>query len=699
MRTPRLALCAAALVLVASAAPAATGRLIVDLSPTGLRNTIRTEQALGAGIDGSWRGGVDRLLTPGNVAAMSSAGLAPLTYRLRTELGIAAWHWNPVGAWSDPGRQQGYWTSSDRPGAPIQTSWGYDLPRRGDTLDMANNTRWSMLDDGDPATFWKSNPYLDPRYSHATARPQWFILELGERQVVDTAQIAWGEPYATRYKVQYWTGADEYDAHGRWETFPHGEVRDGHGGTARLDLGPSARPTAFVRVFMAQGSDTAPAGADDPRDRIGVAVREAGFGRRGPDGAFVDAVRHAASHDGQSIAHVSSTDPWHRASDKNLDLEQAGLDRVFASGLTHGLPVMVPVGVLYDAPENAAAEIRYLRARHYPIARVELGEEPDGQYVDGEDYGALYLETVDLLHAIDRRLVLGGPSLQSGLSDTWLDPDPDRSWNSHFIRYLKARHRLADLGFFSFEHYPFDDICGDIYGKLVAQSGLMARLMDRVRKEGVPTTIPWHIAEYGFSAFSGRAEAELPSALLMANIAGQFLTAGGDGAYLFGYGPNEPVNQHQPCAGYGNLMLFTADEAGQAVASTPTFQTARLLTGAWLQPTGPHRLYAARVDTGDPRDADAVKAFVALRPDGRLGVMIVNRDPKRAFTLYLAAGRALLGPAELWSYSAAQYEWIDAGPQSHPGRNLPPAHVSQPAFDGRIEVLPASLTVVVVRAR
>ena len=686
-----LVLLAAALTLTSAAATGADATLTIDLSSKGRLNSFRPEQALGAGIDGAWRGGTDRLLTPHNVKAMRSAGLQPLTYRLRTELGIAAWHWNPVGTWSDPQNRQGYWTSSDQPGAEIRTSWGYDLPRRGDTIDMANNLGWSRLDDGDDATFWKSNPYLDPTFSHAAARPQWLVLELGGAQMIDTAEIAWAEPYATQYQVQYWVGPDEYN--GRWVTFPNGDVRDGQGGKVRLHLGASKTPTAFVRVLMQKGSDTAPVGKTDPRDGLGFAVREVGFGRSKPDGSFQDAVRHAPSHDGQSVAHVSSIDPWHREVDRNLDLEQPGLDRVFTSGLTGGQPVMMPVGVLYDTPENAAAEVRYLLRRGHPLARVELGEEPDGQYVDAEDYGALYLETYDALRRIDPSLKLGGPSLQSGLSDTWLDPDPDKSWNSRFIRYLKARNRLPDLQFFSFEHYPFDDICGDVYARLAEQDQLMSGLMQRLRTEGVPTTIPWFISEYGFSAFSGRAESELPSALLMANIVGQFLSEGGDGAYLFGYGPNTPVNQHQPCAGFGNLMLFTADADGQADQRTATFATARLITSTWLQPTGLHHLYATHLEGGTP---GGLRGFAARRPDGRVGLLLINRSPTR--TAHLAI-RGITGPVSVSSYSPRQYAWIDDGPQSRPGRNQPPQVYHLSRIQSGLDLAPASITVVVTTSR
>src|ERR1700759_3513055 len=112
------------------------GTVTIVYSPDHPKNTFTPEQSLGAGVDGHEKGELDLMLRPENINEMLSAGFKPLTYRLRTELGDEAWHWNPSGSWSDPLRGQGYWTSSSAASRPISLSYGYRLPRRGNTSDQ-----------------------------------------------------------------------------------------------------------------------------------------------------------------------------------------------------------------------------------------------------------------------------------------------------------------------------------------------------------------------------------------------------------------------------------------------------------------------------------------------------------------------------------------------------------------------------------
>src|SRR5438445_13762508 len=89
------------------------------------------------------------------------------------------------------------------------------------------------------------------------------------------------------------------------------------------------------------------------------------------------------------------------------------MDFILRSALTNGLPMLVPVGAVYDTKENASAEINYLLRRNYDLEGIELGEEPDGQWSFPEDYAALYAGVARQLTALNPLLKLAGPSLQN----------------------------------------------------------------------------------------------------------------------------------------------------------------------------------------------------------------------------------------------------------------------------------------------
>jgi hypothetical protein len=664
-------------------------RVTIDLGPAGVLRSFRPDEAIGAAFDGAMKGDIDRQMTPANIKAMKSANLRPLSYRLRTELGVEAWHWNPVGTWSDPKRQQGYWTSSAELGQPIQLSWGYRLPRRGDTEDNANDSDYSRLDDGDPKTFWKSNPYLDPDViKDGEAHPQYLLMRFDKPRAINAAIIDWATPYATRYRVQYWTSFRKIDPKARWVTFAEGQVDQGKGGRVVLNFGGEPVLTKYVRVLMLTSSHTAPAGSTDWRDRMGYAVREASFGLRGPDGQFTDWVQHHPSHKTQTFSHVSSTDPWHRAVDKDDQAEQPGIDRLFASGLGFGLPIMLPTGLLYDTPENIEAELRYVARRKYPVRQIELGEEADGQYAFAADYAALFAQTVDRMKGVVPGAVFGGPSAQAAYTGTLMQPEHPGRWTYWFVDYLKRHGRLNDLGFYSFEFYVFDNLCGDLHPKLIEQGDKLALYAHDIGADGVPRTIPWVISEYGWSAFSGRAMSEISSAELMSNIVGQWLTLGGSAAYMFGYPPGSAINQLNKCAGYGDMMLFL-DDNGKPGQPLPIYHTAKLLTERWTVPGhGPHQLLATTVE-GAGR---AVAAYTVRQPDGKIGVLLINRGARKTYRLSLAG---LSGPGEVDLYGAAQYAWKDIGERSRPVKDEPPEHRTLPAGPLTLDLPPDTIAVVI----
>src|SRR5439155_2664671 len=246
-----------------------------------------------------------------------------------------------------------------------------------------------------------------------------------------------------------------------WRNFPGGATTRGAGADRVLKLAARSLTVRYVRIRLNQSSGTGPSGSTDIRDRLGYAIREIHLGSIDRRGRFKDVIHHAPNRNSQTVIYVSSTDPWHREVDRDGQTEQPGFDFIFRSGLTNGLPLLLPVPVLYDTPENAAAEIRYLKARGYAFERIEMGEEPDGQFVAPEHFAALYLQFAKAIHDIDRTLRRGGPSLQ----DIEQSQVPGRiefgkaGGLGRFLEYLKRHDQLDKFSFFSFEWYPFGDYC------------------------------------------------------------------------------------------------------------------------------------------------------------------------------------------------------------------------------------------------
>ena len=660
-------------------------------------NKCIPKQTLGGGVDGHERGECARMLSDKNIAEMLSAGLGPLTYRLRTELAGEVWHWNPRGSWSDEARQCGYWTSSSSIGTPINLSYGYRLPRRGNTIDQANNDGYSRICDGDENSFWKSNPYLDPYFTgeNDIAHPQWIVIDLGAAKPVNTLRIQWGVPYARQVRVEYWTGNDpmhlHIDRNDDWRVFPQGVIDNSPGGDVTTRLSSSSIPVQFVRVLMNSSSAPTTQPDADVRDRLGFAVREVSLGQANDAGEFEDYVRHYPDRS-QTIVYVSSTDPWHRAEDINYKTEQPGLDFVLRSKLANHLPVLVPVGVLYDTPDNAVSEIQYLLARKYSLEGIELGEEPDGQWTSPEDFAALYVATARQLRSLGAELKLGGPSLQNfdGHLLTWPDKSGNRFWMNRFLRALRAAESPFD--FFSFEYYPFDDVCSDAVPQLLEIPQRLRAMLSSLHDDGVPSDIPWLMTEFGYSVFACRHEVDIEGALFHADTVGTFLTFGGTKAYLYGYEPDYLTDELK-CS-WGNLMMLQISNTDKKLNRLSTYYSARLITNDWMQwVTKTHEVYPVTIEP----DNAGVTAYAVRRPDKQWALLAVNKDPNRSVQLNVqfkgASVATFAGKVDIAQFSRHQYRWQDDGPNGRPILSNLPSHL-QRAASRYYELPPYSVSVI-----
>src|SRR4029079_372984 len=305
--------------------------------------------------------------------------------------------------------------------------------------------------------------------------------------------------------------------------------------------------------------------------------------------------------------------------------EQPGLDFVLRSKLANHLPVLVPVGVLYDTPDNAVAEIQYLLARKYLLEGVELGEEPDGQWTSPEDFAALYVATARHLRSLSAELKLGGPSLQNFDSHllTWPDKSGNRFWMNRFLRALRAAESPFD--FCSFEYYPFDDVCGDAVPQLLEIPQRLRAMLSSLHDDGVPSDIPWLMTEFGYSVFAGRHEVDIEGALFHADTVGTFLTAGGSKAYLYGYEPDTLTDELR-CS-WGNLMMLQMQNEDEKLNRLSPYYSAGLIARDWMQPVpAVHEIYPVTID---PTDAP-VTAYAVHRPDKQWALLAINKNTIRS---------------------------------------------------------------------
>ena len=683
----------------------------VDAAPEHLTNSIRPAEALGAGVDRLPYGAADKLFTTDTLTRVLSAGWQTVTYRQNTELHAEAWHWNPRGAWSGPG-ERGYFVGEASPGAePIIHSYGYPLPRRGVTRDDGTDTiGYSRLTDGDTRTFWKSNPYLTQAFTGEDdgVHPQWVIIDLATRQKLNAMRIDWAAPYAREYLVQFWTGEDpiKKPAAGSWQRFAHGAVSDGHGGSETVRLAELPVEAQFVRILMTRSSNSCVAGTQgDRRDCVGFAIGEISLGTLGAHGKFHDLIRHTPDQD-QTATYCSSIDPWHASGDLDENAgEQVGFDRFFSSGITRGLPTMIPIAMLYSTPEDAVAELSYLERRGYPISYVEMGEEPDGHYTVPEDYAALYLQFAAALHRLDPKLRLGGPIFTGENEDiqTWPDARGNTSWTARFVDYLKAHGRLGELAFFSFEHYPIDP--GKIsWSSLYEEAHLVTHIMQVWREDGVPQDVPLIISESNISSQYSEAYLDLWGGLWLADYIGAFLTGGGRAVYYFHYLPGVMGTGHNGSPGTFNF--FSADRDLKIRQPLAQYFASQLINLEWLQPgNGEHRLFAATADAADGAGHALISAYPALRPDGSWALLIINKDQDNTHAVSvrfedLAHHRlgTFTGRVASVVFSKAEYQW-------HPERDGGTADPDGPPTRATVEAradstfnLPAA-SITVLRGR
>jgi F5/8 type C domain len=682
----------------------------VDVTPAHAVS-FDPDKAMGTSLDILQAKEFEKVFSEATIKAGLSAGWGPISYRQNTELTYAAWHWNPNGTWSDEKNKSGYFVGSAEPKDFLRESFGYSLPHRGTTRSDAGQNEYSRMTDGDPATYWKSNPYLAAKFTGEpdSAHPQWVVIEFGLPQEIDAIQIAWANPYAKKYVVEYWTGRDDAltkQTAGGWVKFPLGEVSAGTGGSKIQRLADRPIETRFLRIWMTESSNTCDTqGSSDPRNCVGYAIGEIGAGNFNALGEFIDLVKHTPGQ-AQTVTQASSTDPWHTEKNIVSSRMHTGFDLFFTSGYTNHLPAMIPVAMIYATPEDSAAELTYIEKRGYPISFVEMGEEPDGAFMLPEDYAALYVQWATALHKVDPKLKLGGPIFTGVNEDikVWPDAEGKTSWLGRFLDYLKAHGRMGDLAFVSFEHYPLEP-CVINWSDLYREPQLVEGILKVWREDGVPADVPLMNTESNISWALTDPMQDLFAGLWLADSVGAFLTHGGPGAVYY-HSPIQPETLRPGCHAYSTYGNFVADEELNIKQYTAQYFASQLLNLDWVKHgAGTHQLFPVEGELEDDAEHDLLTAYAAKRPDGEWSLLVINKDPSNAHDVTIVfenggnetPGR-FTGTVKKVTFGAAEYVWHPSGPASHADPDGPVKRESLAWKDAqKVSLAKASVTVITGR--
>jgi len=328
-----------------------------------------------------------------------------------------------------------------------------------------------------------------------------------------------------------------------------------------------------------------------------------------------------------------------------------------------------------------------------------MGEEPDGQKMLPEDYGALYLQFARAIHQVDANLKLGGPVFEGVTQDiqVWPDGKGRVSWLGRFLDYLEEHGRISDLSFVSFEHYPFPP-CEITWSDLYQEPELTKTILQISRADGVPANVPLMNTESNLSWALTQPMADVFAGLWLADSVGSFLTFGGDAYY---HSPIQPETLRPGCRGWSTYGDFVADQNLDIHGHTAQYYASRLINLEWVaHDRGEHRLYRGSSDLTDEAGHALITVYPVKRPDGDWSLLVINKDQSNPHTVQIQFAvddlrdQVFAGPVTMVTFGSEQYAWHSDGIHSHADpENSPVTRTLSGGSSASFILPPASVTV------
>lgn len=577
------------------------------------------------------------------------------------------YHWNGTGSFN----ANGYW-------APSGTSWtsGFadNETYRGTTSSYGTP---SHLTDGNTATTWMSN--VDTN----SPNHQYVILDLtgGGTTTVSAVTIAWGNPYATSFQVQYWTGATyqsptNTNPESLWVNTSTGIVT-GTGGTQGVAFTPVS--TRYIRVLMTAASANVTANLGSVTiTGPAYAIAEVTV----YNGATQVSVNTATVTNGaavQTAAQASSTDP---ASSLNYTTQSPG-STDFGAFMTyvnsfnpHAIP-MITVNFGTGTPSEAASWVYYANVvEGYGIHYWQIGNETEGTWETGgpiptQDYVKRYIEYYNAMKAVDPSIIITGP-VAGGFNDGSNMYDGNGVVQDFVSMGGAAGVSLhGNAGYFinaiDYHWYPNYGTQTSPYPASQAMTSTYGldpfpgQLNTWLSNAGVPSpsNVPVIMSEFNVDPSDLNFQVQLGNGLWVADALGHFIKAFGGRGYCNLWDTLNGGSGDTTAAG-GDLGYL---DVNNALAPRATYWAMKMMTNDWAIPgdTNSHQLIQTAVAvSGAP--TSLLAAYSDYRPDGIFSIVVINKDPTNTYNTQVSGiPFSPNSTANMWTFNSTNYAWVTTG--------------------------------------
>ncbi len=510
--------------------------------------------------------------------------------------------------------------------------------------------------DGDKTTAWRSNVETD--YPHG----QWMYMDFQSQKPVDKVSITWGNaankawPFAKKFTIQYW------DAKESRQWMPYGAERNawldtsavsvtGKGGFQEVSFQPVT--TQYLRVLMTEST----AGENGTYSIAEIQ-------------AFME--KEALPLKSNNCIVASSTNTASELGDRKIFGFEEYMD--FMQSLDPpGIPLII-VNMGSGTPKLAAAWVKYANiTRKYGIKYWEIGNENGGQWEAGgpinvRDYARRYILFYEAMKAVDPTITLVaqvGFSDPSGVYDgvLCLKDFVDRLAQDKKEKYVDAIsiHQYPNWGqakadLLASPKSGMDDMDSSIKTQFAAYPAL--------------ANIPIWITEFNTSDHvkPNDISVHLENGLWLAQYLAEFICHFGNRGYTLmwdvlngGSAINDPTG--------GDHGYMQAEGGPYQYQERADYWTMKMMTNDWSKP-GDNQVHQMV-------DAQSPEAFLAVyadyRPDGKLGLLVVNKSPDNAYKAAINLKDFKAKPkTKGWSFDKTNYNWETETPPYHADPDEPP---------------------------